>query len=211
MHSMRLISLALSLSCLTHPVQAQITHSSVIPQGDSTWGLPDFGSSPLAPCPWPETRDTIGPRVSLGVAEGTLVLPATPRFAARPAKQTATGTLWTAADQKSWLTVERGPTSAFNGDGIGGAWFSLVGRVLPPGVSVSCNHCLDVTTRCHEVRDGRNLYVAWGQYPGGYGNFDYEALAAFELASGEWLVLQGGGPEQEIIARILAVIRSVSL
>jgi hypothetical protein len=205
---MRLLALALSLSCLTPPVQAQITHSSGIPQGDPTWGQPDFGSSPLASCPWPETRDTTGPRVSLRVAEGTLVLPAKSRFPARPTKQTETGTLWTGA-RGSWLTVERGPTSAFNG--TFGAWFYIVGQVLPPGVTVGCSDCLGITTRCHEFRDGRNLYVAWGQYDGGWDNYDYEVLAAFEIGSGEWLVLRGGGPKREMIDRILTAVKSVAL
>jgi hypothetical protein len=206
----------MSMSCLL-PVlmlalSAQVAGAQVviqpIPPPDG-YALPDFSGSPIADCPWPQNTKGLGPRVRLASTDGTLRLPASPQF--RPAPS-STGERWKSKDGKWWLSANRGETYEFGERHIG-AWSLLTG-LLPDSsgsTSICLNDCLRITNRCHEVWDGRDVYVAWGQFDGGWDNHAYVVIAAFSLGYDTWLVLSGGGPSENVVDRLLSVIHSVEL
>jgi hypothetical protein len=194
--------LALCLA-VSSPAAAQRIHleSGALP----VW-RPVLDSAAAVPCVWP-TINT-GNWHTATAADGTLSLRVPAARRARGERPPPDGGPWRLG--RGTLEITRGSTDELSTPS--GPWTRLVPMHMIDGRELStseCNDCLQIETRCQSVVAGRRVWVAFGQEDGGWGDTDYEVLAAIPDGPDYWIVLHGKGPERETVALTLAVVRSI--
>ncbi len=179
--------------------------------------LPVLDGIPIQECHWVANRNLKGSREAVGVADATWVFPTPMALVEDTLRRTPTSRRWESRNAKAWLSIERGPVGGASDLAFGfGPWPSLVTSFYYVGAedeifSISVSHGTPITSRCHEIIQGRRMYAAWGGATSvsEMTRTHYQSFAAFELGPNDWLVIWGGGRTPQKSADVQGVIRSI--